>query len=260
VQKIIDNSKYLLQIRINRYYRYMLKVIFLPFLASVLLLLLIPFVSYSPGFALVKTCYVTKIGPNAPEQVTFPPGCQAAGAEGITYPPNLGAENPAHPGYFQLPHPNSPSGSYRSYSCPGQSWGAKDLVGVIYTVAERWKQKYPEGYITVGDLNATGHKSHNVGRAVDLDGLTKPGEYVGDYTKGAYNREATIELGKMFVDTNLTKAIWYNDQAVNAAVLAYSRETGKSAGMNMKPIPGHDNHFHVDVKLNPDLPFWEPNC
>lgn len=217
-------------------------------------------VSVTHVHAQVKTCFNTAIGPNAPEEVVYPPGCQGTGSEGITYPPNLGSENPQHPGYFQLPFPNSPSGSYRSTSCAAQSWGSKDLVGVLYTVSERWKQRHAEGYLAIGDLNATGHKSHNIGIAVDLDGYTKPGEIVADYTKGGYNREETIELGKMFVDTNAIKSIWYNDVAVNSAVLAYAAQTNKSVGMVMKPIPGHDNHFHVDVKPNPALPFWEPGC
>lgn len=202
------------------------------------------------------SCWVTKIGTPSEEAVLPFPCRGAEDINGLIYPQPL-TKHPTRAGYYQLPP--STDGSYRIETCPGQSWGSQELVGVLYTVAKRWKELHPRGRLNIGDLNAFGHKSHNWGRAVDLDATTTGSDWVADFTKGNYNRSATIELGKLFVDTNLILNIWYNDQAVNNEVLAYSRATGKSLGMNMKPIVGHNNHFHVDINTE-KLGFWVPGC
>lgn len=206
-----------------------------------------------------SNCVITKIG-NPQGGPNLPPECASpVGPDGIIYPPGM-VEHPTRPGYFQFPLPTDGSYRFEAPSCRGQHWGSKELIGVLYTVAQRWKQQYPEGRLNIGDLNATGHKSHNWGRAVDMDATTNGRDWVGDYTKGNYNREATIELGKKFADTNLILNIWYMDQAVNNAVLAHARGTNRSSGMVMKSVAAHDNHFHVDINLKPLLPYWVPGC
>jgi hypothetical protein len=44
-----------------------------------ILLLAQPLISASQVYALVKSCFHTAIGPNAPKNFTFPPGCQSGG-------------------------------------------------------------------------------------------------------------------------------------------------------------------------------------
>ncbi len=209
-------------------------------------------------------CVVIEI-PGSLIKSSPPPGCNAVGQDGITYPTNMTCKPD---GYCQLQHPQPPNGSYRALNCQSKYFGHKDLVGVLYTVSERWKQKYPSGFLRIGDLNGAGHKTHNKGYAVDLDATTNGTDCVADYVAGGlarncgggnYNREATVELGKMFVDTNSIRQILYMDQSVNSAVMEYARQTNKSPGMNMFPVARHDNHFHVDVRIE-NLPFWEPGC
>ncbi|MBA3723978.1 MAG: hypothetical protein H0W89_03750 [Candidatus Levybacteria bacterium] len=53
----------------------MLKVIIIPLFIAALSLLVLPYTNYSPGFAVVG-CHLTKIGPYAPKDVVYPPGCQ----------------------------------------------------------------------------------------------------------------------------------------------------------------------------------------
>lgn len=217
------------------------------------------FVFYVFAQSFTSNCVITKIGNPAGEPV-LPPECASiAGPDGIIFPPGM-VEHPTRPGYFQFPLPTDGSYRFENALCRGQHWGSKELIGVLYTVAQRWKQQYPAGRLNIGDLNASGHKSHKWGRAVDMDATTNGQDWVADYTKGNYNEKATIELGIMFADTNLTKNIWYMGQPVNNAVLAYSREMDRSSGMVMKSIPAHDNHFHVDINLSPLLPVWEPGC
>lgn len=207
-----------------------------------------------------SNCVITKVGAPAGEPV-LPPECQTSSGGG----PIAGLETPSNleckpDGYCKMPNPTDGSYAFEAPSCSGQHWGSKELISVLYTVAKNWKAKYPQGRLNIGDLTASGHKSHFWGRAVDLDATTNGSDAVADYTRGGYNREATIELGKMFANTNQVLNIWYNDQAVNNAVLAYSKE-GHSQGMVMMYQDFHDNHFHLDVKQTPEkLPYWSPGC
>jgi hypothetical protein len=208
-----------------------------------------------------SNCVVTKVG-DPKDQPNLPPHCQVSALpiEGLISPPNL-TQHTSYQGYFQLP-PVSDDNSYDVYTCDNQLWGSKQLIDVLYTVAKRWKQKYPEGYLYIGDLNASGHASHKWGRGVDLEATTNGTDMVADFTEnfGPYNHGATIELGKMFADTDMVKHIWFNDVSVNRAVLDHASTTGRSKEMVMQPITGHDNHFHLDINLEPLLQVWEPSC
>lgn len=192
-----------------------------------------------------------EIGSVANYVCTVPVGLATGG--GVTPPPNLGPPNMF--GYYRMPPPLN--GAYDMYSCDGRQFGSHALVSTLYTVSNQWKQMYPEGWVNIGDLNAIGHKSHKWGVAVDLDATTNGRDFAADYTKGNYNRAATIQLGILFVDTGQIKNIWYNDAEVNAAVKAHAASRG--IPLTMKPIPGHDNHFHVDVNA-PRGPLWMPGC
>lgn len=217
-----------------------------------------PILNTGGGSNGASNCVWTKVGDpkGDPDLSRCQGGLDFPAINGLTFPPNIQAHS-TKKGYYALP--KSPTGAYKSYTCSGRSWGSMELIGVINTTAERWKTKYPNGWINVGDLNATGHKSHKWGRAVDIDATTNGKDWVADFTKGNYNREATIELGKLLVDTNMVRSIWYNDPRVDSAVLEYAKSTGKSAAMVMHPIVGHDNHFHLDIEI-PLLAVWEPGC
>lgn len=194
--------------------------------------------------------YVNDVIANATEyaQAVIQPVAEVAIARlvpsaGLATPPNLGAPNAM--GYYRLPP--STNGAYRIYSGECRQYGSLELIQVIYTVAQRWKELYPDGYLWIGDLNGGyPHRTHKWGVAVDLDATTNGRDWAGDFTKGNYNEPATIVLGKLFIDTDKTLNIWYNDEDVNAAVRAYAKETGLSL-RSMKWVKGHDNHFHLDT-------------
>ena len=135
--------------------------------------LLLGFLFNAPGYAQnsATACITTDIG-TPKTSPNIPPECPSnyVGVEGLLTPPNLGPENSTHKGYYQLP--KSTDGAYMSYSCPAQSWGSKELVSVLYTVAQRWKKEHPKGVLMIGDLNASGHKSHKWGRGVDIQYLS----------------------------------------------------------------------------------------
>ncbi len=173
----------------------------------------------------------------------------------VFQPPNLGTPNAY--GYYAMPP--SINGAYTIYSLPCRRYGSLELVSVLYTVANRWKQFYPEGWVNIGDLNAGWpHNSHKWGVAVDLDATTNGADWAADYTKGGYNRQATVLLGQLFLDTGLVKNIWYNDTFVVSALLQYAQNKGIRIGQ-IKPLPGHDNHFHVDINTARG-PLHAPSC
>lgn len=169
---------------------------------------------------------------------------------GVTCPPNLGGPNAQ--GYYQMPPATRGEYVFSNPSCGGQHYGKKELVCTLYTVALAWMKKYPDSRARIGDLNATGHKSHKWGVAVDFT-ITNAS---AANTSG--DRARSIELGKMFVATGQIKNIWFNDTAVDAAVISFARQNNLPLTA-MHPIEGHDDHFHVDVNA-PRGPVSEPGC
>lgn len=151
--------------------------------------------------------------------------------------------------YYKLPE--APNGEYTIYASERRRYGKKELVCAIYTVAKAYKVKYDgRSKVSVGDLNGGApHKSHRWGIAVDIDA---PGQlYAADHTKGNYSSEATVDFGKLWVDTGLLKNIWWcqpgGDNSTEQ-IIEYARSTGKPLS-SMECKPGHDNHFHVDINV-----------
>lgn len=208
-----------------------------------------------------SNCWITKVGNPTDPSPTWPPECQSTNTgSGIQYPPNLQKCPGAPDGYYKMP--DATDGSYKFYSTPNHHCGSKELIGVLYTVAKNWKQKYPQGWLDIGDMNAAGHASHKWGIASDINAHPRPDKIAANMTLGNYDQAATIVLGKMFVDTDMLAEIWYNDAKVNSEVLKYAKgppeksslykptkactECSKDVG-GMRPLPLHDNHFHVDI-------------
>ena len=174
---------------------------------------------------------------------------------GYQCPSNLGEANSL--GYHYLPEPQG--GIYTISTSTGvhERWGSKELICVLYTVAQRWEAAYPDSTFWIGDLNSGApHVSHNEGHAVDVLAIGNP--RAGDHVNGTnYSTEATIDLGKFFVDTGVIDNIWWcepNDDSTKAI-----REYAESRGtpVNIACQPGHGDHFHVDTTTEP-LPVWIP--
>lgn len=158
---------------------------------------------------------------------------------GITYPPNIGT--PSSGNIYQMPDPD-PEGLYifSPGTPPGERGGSKALIGVIYSVAQKWKETYPNTTLRIGDLNAgSGHVSHKKGVDVDITTSDRSAANVSG------NREKSIQLGKWFIDTGIIKLILYNDVAVQTAVNAYAQQVRKPG--RMQSYSGHDDHFHVRI-------------
>jgi hypothetical protein len=211
-----------------------------------------------------SNCVVTKIGNPGDQKPNLPPECQTNSIDGLQTPPNL-QEHPVMKGYFRMPDPDDDS--YRLITSGDCLYGSPELISVLYTVAKKWKEQHPQGYLFINDLNGPQppHASHKWGRGVDLVATTDGIDRVADMTEnyGPYNRIATVELGQLFASTNKILNIWYNDTPVRKDVLDFANDPknpNRSAGMNMEWIKGHDNHFHVDINLEPLLSTWAPSC
>lgn len=171
--------------------------------------------------------------------------------DGVTCPENLEA-HPTQSGYYKMP--DAPNGEYTIYSTEARRYGSKQLVCVLYSVGMAYAQIYGPGksILYIGDLNASGHKSHYKGVAVDVDaGCPEAGcKAAADHTgnaQGTYDSQATKDLAKLFIDTGVIKNIWWcpTDDSLDYAK-SYATSIGKPL-VGAKCISGHDNHFHVDI-------------
>ena len=161
-----------------------------------------------------------------------------SGIAGVQAPPNLAG--PQSNGYYLMPDAQPPGlYTFNGGTPPESRCGSKQLVSVIYTVAQAWKQKFPDSNLVVGDLNGPGsqHKSHNFG--VDVDITTSDRSAAN--TSG--DPEKSKALARMFADTKVIKNIFYNDTSVQQDFNAYVASKGYPGKMSSES--GHDNHFHV---------------
>lgn len=199
--------------------------------------------------------------PSAGSSASFSSSCiGSSNIEGLVCPADMEA-HPSREGYFKLPP--APNGEYEIYSIEARQYGSEALVCTIYTVALAFNDAMQgRSKLRIGDLNATGHSSHNRGVAVDLSGF---GELqVGSHTKswkGSYDKDATILLGKMFADTGQLRNIWWCDPGDDSTekILEYAESNNLiEDGGQIKCIEGHSDHFHVDILSEHRLDFWEP--
>lgn len=156
--------------------------------------------------------------------------------------------------YFQMPEAPNGEYSFDPGAPPAQRYGSKELVCVLYTVGKAYAAKYSgQSHLDIGDLNASGHKSHKVGVDVDVDAV---GDIrAANHTAGNYSTEATIALGQMFVDTGLIKLIIWCDpgDGSGAAIQNYGNQIGKP--VNVTCESGHQNHFHVRLNIPGGAPY-----
>lgn len=178
----------------------------------------------------------------------------------VTCPANMEA-HPTRSGYYKMPE--APNDEYTIYSISERRYGSQQLVCVLYSVALAYNEAMAgQSRMRIGDLNAAGHRSHKWGVAVDLSGFgdIQAASWTKDW-KGTYSKDATITLGKLFIDTGVIRNIWWcppdGDDSIEQ-ILAYADETQGGIEGQMKCISGHDDHFHVDIQSRYRLPEWEP--
>lgn len=179
------------------------------------------------------------------DSIGSPPAGDGGSVQGVECPTKLTSITVGGTKYYQMP--GAPNGEYTfdGGTPSAQRYGKKELVCTIHTVAKAYKAKHgAKSTVKVGDLNASGHASHKWGVGVDIN--AKGQLAAADSLDGNYNKEATLDLGKMFIDTGKVKNIWWcgTDGSIQE-LLTYAQSKNKS--ISIQCLPNHEDHFHVDI-------------
>ena len=156
--------------------------------------------------------------------------------------------------YYQMP--TDDLYVFNGGACPAQRYGSKELVTFLYNIASRYND-FTQGQdrLRIHDLNASGHKSHKWGVAVDL---SLEDMAPGMMNHPRYDREKVLAATKMFLDTRLVKNIWYCDGYVTDRAKQYARENDLPF-TQIKCLSGHRDHWHVDINT-PRGASHTPSC
>jgi penicillin-insensitive murein endopeptidase len=156
-------------------------------------------------------------------------------------------------GYFMLPQAPEDAGYY-VYGNKGGVLGTghlaqyahPDLLSMIFCIEREWQsicdRKFGIGNISIdGGLPYDEHATHQRGiemdcRPVRKDYLTGPAARVS-YRDTVYDQRATIELIHLFSRHREVRIIFFNDVEVQ-----------KSVGPRVTSCPGHNDHFHVELR------------
>ncbi len=199
-------------------------------------------------------------------------------------PSNSGGDSTNTPSYLSCPDlsttlsvqgfkyyllPDLPDGiNVRGGSNPDDySYGVREIVCAVNTVAEKFRDKYGAGaYTQTMDLNGSGHWYHANGTDVDTYAFLANGQSAATNVS-AQSQEATIELGKMWIDTGLVDTIIWcdpgstpqptgdmsNQTIGNGPAMDALREYGRGKGKNTTGDvlvfcwSSHYDHFHIRI-------------
>lgn len=145
-------------------------------------------------------------------------------------------------GYFMLPQAPEEAGYY-VYGTPGRGafhYAHPSMMSMLLFVEREWAsidhRKFGIGNISLADgPDNEDHSSHVNGQQVDVRAIRKDGEHFPvTWQQAAYDRDATAKLIHIFFSHPLTKTILFNDVTIHPGLKAWK---------------GHDNHFHVDIRV-----------
>ncbi len=207
----------------------------------------------------VNAC--TDIGASIDGGVSNNNNTTLSGLENVTCPTNMQIDPAAPAGYYIMPE--ATNGEYIIYAAQNRRSGSQQMVCVLHSVAMAYKQAMgDQSTLRIGNLNTplnSPSQSHRWGVANDQNSAAP---LVAGKQGPGYSEEATIILGKIWVDTGMLKNIWWcppdanfdgntNGRTQNE-IRAYAQSKGET--INIKCINGHRDHFHVDIKDEFRLP------
>ena len=159
-----------------------------------------------------------------------------------------------------------------------RNWGHPDLVALIERLSAKAKQVAGWPGILVGDMSQprggpmiTGHASHQVGLDADVWLTPMPKRELTRTEREEMSATMMVRNDRLDVDpkvwtpshTAVIKAAAENPEVerifVNAAIKkALCREAGSDHSWlwKVRPMYGHDYHFHIRIKCPPNY----PNC
>jgi hypothetical protein len=187
--------------------------------------------------------------PPKPEPVAPEPQLSAAAADrsaGL----EVSIGQPDRLGYIEIPE-NPQDYRFESFAPPSDRRASAATIQLAVEFADRFTDKYPGIRINFGDFNAVrGHISHKHGNDFDFDASGND-KFIFDMTKPGYDRELTIEAGKMLLDSGKIEFIFFNDWEVIAELKIYARDHGLPG--DIQHVENHENHAHVRLNI-PDGP------
>ena len=170
---------------------------------------------------------------------------------------------------WQMPHATLSEGRYRRWrnTIMEHWWGRPALVAFLLASVDRYRARFPDQVLAIGDLDAPGprHQTHDVGRDVDiyLPGVmlvenVGGGEYVDNYAdlppiELEEKRRRVEGLARVLAECSEGKLrIYYNDAVVRERFHAWYGAQGFEPDSELGPPMQahnhlHDFHFHISV-------------
>ena len=169
---------------------------------------------------------------------------------------------------WQMPHATLSEGRYRRWrnTIMEHWWGRPALVGFILASTARYRERFPDQVLAIGDLDAPGPRHQTHDRGVDVD-IYLPGAMLvenaggGDYPSNHEGKtEAEVEATRQRVE-GLARAlaecasgavrIYYNDPVVLERFHTWYDEQGFDPNPFGRPMQQHnhlhDFHFHISI-------------
>jgi len=144
-------------------------------------------------------------------------------------------------GFFMVPQAPEESGYY-TYGTPAHGAGqfaSPKLMSLLFLVEHQWaateSRQFGIGNISLaGGRKFSPHHSHRSGLEVDIRPLRTDGKHQRvSYLEHEYDRAATAKLIDLFFQSGMVDLIFFNDKKI----------------AKVKPLAGHNDHFHVQVKM-----------
>jgi hypothetical protein len=177
---------------------------------------------------------------------------------------------------WQMPHATLADGRYRRWrnTIMEHWWGRPALVSFVMAATHRYRERYPDQVLAVGDLDAPGprHATHDNG--VDVDMYLPGAMMVENAGGGRYpsNHEgksaAAIEETRQRVEglaralaecANGALRIYYNDDVVLERFLEWYDAQGFPDNPYGRPMQKHNDlhDFHFHISIAEDMPVLE---
>lgn len=180
--------------------------------------------------------------------------CEVPVVEGLECPAAM-RPHPTVADYFLMP--DAPNGEYVANRAENRRWGSRELVCALHTVGMNYfREMNGTSRLIIGNLNTPYGRpsvSHRWGTANDqwADGDVQAATTV----MGRYDEDATITLGRMWVQTGILQDIWWcppdasSEPQANGRTQVEIRNLASGAGqtVDIHCIDGHRDHFHVNI-------------
>lgn len=173
---------------------------------------------------------------------------------------------------WQIPTGEAARTLYRIWrnTTPEHRWGRPGLVSLLLGVAARYRARYPDDRMSIGDLDAPGprHQTHRRGVNADLyleahmmSRNVGGGRYPDNYAGRSRQKVASMRARVLYLAQSLARctdgqiSIYYNDPEVIERFNAWFQDAGLESPFG-PPMRAHNrlHRFHFHITVPDDLP------